>query len=103
MGQNYRCSDKRNCGRRRSLKHDISWYLYRPKCPGCGKDRLLPDPSVYRQTVKRGCFCQGPAWPHNKGRFEDENHVCVHAEIADLGELGVFKVFSMDPAEDPPF
>jgi len=83
VGWNYRCSDRNNCGVRRTLKHAIDWYKHRPKCKGCKRDTLKP---VYRKererSIRRGCFCQGMWWPHNKGRVEDERHVCEHADFA---------------------
>jgi len=87
MGFAYRCTDKTHCGRRKSLKRSIEKYLYRPKCPGCKQDRLKYDPSVYRQSLKRGCFCRGNRWPHNRGRIEDENHVCMHADVAEAHSI----------------
>ncbi len=80
MGFNYRCSSA-GCRKRATFKHLIDWYQRRPKCPGCKKDSLKP---VYvkehARSKRRGCFCQGRWWPHNKGRIEDENHVCIYVE-----------------------
>ena len=68
MIYHYRCSDRRGCGARRTLKHLIDWFIRRPKCPCCKKDTLSLDPSVKRQRKKSGvCGCAGYHFPHRKG------------------------------------
>ncbi len=107
MGYNYRCSIRDQCGRRKTLKRNIDFYKYRPLCPGCNKDTLksVNDKEVDRNK-RRGCFCQGRWWPHNKGRIEDENHVCIHAEDPE-GQLMAMAIGAdttiMKPEDECPF
>ena len=79
MGLQYRCTKRRSCGVRRTLKMPIDWYKYKPTCPGCKRDTLAPVYEKERErSSKRGCFCQGPFWPHNRGYLQDPDHICIH-------------------------
>lgn len=80
MGYNYRCTNRKACGVRRTFKHMITWYKTRPLCFGCKKDTLKPVYSKeYDRSKKRGCFCQGRGWPHNRGYVIDADRTCIHA------------------------
>lgn len=80
MGANYRCSLRDKCGARRTLKHLIDWYRTRPLCLSCKKDTLKPvSDKEYERSKKRGCFCRGNGWPHNRGYIVDEFLTCIHA------------------------
>jgi len=109
MGYAYRCSDRTNCGRRRALKHKIDWYINRPKCLGCKRDTLKPVyEKEHQRSKRRGCFCQGRHWPHNKGRVEDENHICIHVPFEEAQiYVEAFEdghtVTIMKPEDDCPF
>ena len=68
MRTHYRCTDKRNCGARKTLPQPIEWYVPRPMCPECGKDKLKHDPSVNAINRRVGvCICDGLSYPHRKG------------------------------------
>lgn len=84
MGYNYRCS-KEPCRQRVTFKKRIEKY-YTPKiCPNCGRDSLKPTwKKEVARSRRRGCFCRGNYWPHNKGRIEDENHICIHASDVEV-------------------
>ena len=97
MGLNYRCT-KDGCRKRVTLKQPIDWYVKRPLCPECGRDTLKP---VYRKererSKRRGCFCRGNDWPHNRGAIVDEYRTCIYADPqkvadADFNDgLGVYQ------------
>ena len=109
MGLAYRCSIRRLCGIRKTLKMPIDWYKRRPLCLGCGKDTLKPVWQKERErSERRGCFCQGMGWPHNRGRIEDENHICAYADyheaegvILAIGMGGT--ITKLHPDDPPPF
>ena len=106
MGINYRCSDKRKCGKRVTLKQPIDHYVKRPHCPECGKDSLKPTRYDNDCDSKRTCKCSGIGWPHRKGLILNAHMSCEHADtdvIMELGwndELGV-KETNNNPQECP--
>lgn len=77
MTINARCTDRDNCGRRKTLPKDPeTGYIRIPKCPGCGRKTLRADPSVRRQTLKRTCRCGGVHFPHRAGTVLSHNEFC---------------------------
>ena len=108
MGYNYRCSLE-PCRQRVSFKKRIEKYVVPKLCSICKQDSLKPTwKAEVARSRRRDCFCRGPYWPHNKGRIEDENHTCIHANMAeaeaifmarDMGATTTMKTES----EDCPF
>jgi len=89
MIYHYRCSDRANCGARKTLKRLIETYVRPPKCPGCHKHKLMLDPSVKRQRKKWDtCCCGGYPFPHRKGSFW-----CVHNTINPPQEGDVHPIY----------
>lgn len=86
MTYNCRCTDRANCGRRKTLRHPIEWYIREPKCPGCGRRTLRADPSVRRQTLKRTCRCRGIPWPHRAGTVLSEHEFCHQLELSEVAD-----------------
>ena len=84
MIYNHRCSDRANCGKRKTLRRHIDDYIRRPVCPNCGEDRLKFDPSVRRQTMKQVCRCIGVRFPHRSGTVINENEFCKTLELVDV-------------------
>lgn len=77
MTHMYRCSDRRNCGARKTLRQRIERYILRPLCPGCGKDTLKSvDKKERERTKQRMCRCDGAWFPHRKGSLP----LCIHNE-----------------------
>lgn len=111
MGFNYRCTIRRKCGKCRTLKHPLEWYIRTPKCKACG-GKLSPDPHVKRHNMARVCRCKGFSgregypYPHRKGLVIDENNFCHSLTlqevqvILDNRELGA--VETHDGGEDIP-
>ena len=65
---NYRCSIRRTCGARKSLKREIDWYIRRPMCPGCNKNTLKSVNKKEKLRNKaRACDCGEYSHPHSKG------------------------------------
>lgn len=84
MGINYRCTDRRACGKRVTLKQPRHFYRNRPMCPECGGDIKSVNAKEVLRGQRRGCFCRGNDWPHVKGRVESENRTCIHADLYDV-------------------
>lgn len=101
MGYNYRCTLRNKCGKRVTLPRLITTYLWKKKrnCPGCKKDTLksVNEKEVAR-TQRRGCFCRGNWWPHNKGYIgSDENHVCIHADYVEAESIFMAEAIGATP------
>jgi len=68
MSYNYRCSDRRNCGARKTLKKPIEQYVRKPMCPSCGKDKLKSvNTREKARNKKRMCNCGECSFPHHMG------------------------------------
>jgi len=105
MGINYRCSDKRNCGKRVTLNQPIDHYARRPLCPECKKDRLKPTRYDNKCDTNRTCYCSGIGWPHRKGAIVSEHATCHHADPEKIEQLdlGVVESRTMKDTDDCPF
>ena len=77
MIYHYRCTIRRKCGARKTLKKRIEEYVRRPRCPGCGKDTLKFDPYKKPYNTKNKCSCDGISFPHRKGT----EPWCIHAKL----------------------
>lgn len=78
MAYNYRCTKRRACGARRTLRRPIEKYIRRPMCPACGKDTLAPvDKKEKARGKRRRCFCDGIPYPHATGT----EPWCLHAKV----------------------
>ena len=86
MGINYRCKDRRGCGKRVTLSKLLRYYKREPVCPECGGELGSVSRKEKARNARRGCFCRGNDWPHRKGVVEDENHTCIHATIEAMEE-----------------
>lgn len=85
MSYNCRCTDRNNCGKRKTLPRDPeTGYIRIPKCPGCGKRSLRVDPSTRRQTINRTCYCRGVHFPHRRGTILNENEFCHANDLNDV-------------------
>lgn len=109
MGYPYRCSDKRNCGRRKSLRHPMEWYIRKPKCPGCKKDTLKFDAARIRTRRKETCYCRGLHYPHRLGTIISIDEYCHEGNTMielkcklDAEEMGG-TITTMKPTDDCPF
>ena len=103
MSYNCRCTKRRTCGKHVTLAQHPDKYKVYPKCPVSGCDgHLNYDPSSVNMTKRRTCYCKGIRHPHKKGLFKNENEICHHAEVEDLGD-GPIKVIELKPDEDCPF
>ena len=68
MAYNYRCTDRRSCGARKTLKKQIERYIMVLLCPGCRKDTLKTvDAKEKARNTRRVCKCDGYHFPHHKG------------------------------------
>jgi len=111
MGFPYRCSDKRNCGVRKSLRHPLEWYYYnrKPKCPGCGRDTLRFDYALIRQRRKETCRCSGIHYPHRYRTWLSKDEFCdgwsmAEAESRVMAEaMGATDFQKMKPDDPCPF
>jgi hypothetical protein len=76
MSYNYRCTRRRECGARKTLRQPIERYHRRPVCPACGRDTLktVNDKEKSRNR-RRKCTCDGYPFPHHKGT----EPWCIHA------------------------
>jgi len=99
MGFNYRCSDKNNCGKRKTFPKKIEAYKIKKHtlCPSCGKDSMKLDLAIKEYNKRNTCNCGGVPYPHriksvvgNYRCFErneiddfhkDNNCVKVHSKI----------------------
>jgi len=92
MGFNYRCTDRRRCGKRVTLKQPYHHYAQEPVCPECGGRIASVNAGEVIRNKRRGCFCRGNGWPHTIGRIESEYLTCVHADFdaVEAAELGAF-------------
>jgi predicted RNA-binding Zn-ribbon protein involved in translation (DUF1610 family) len=67
MSRNYRCSKKRSCGARLSVK---AGGLAPLKCPSCGNYNMVDVTAQERKRTKAQlCMCDGMVggWPHRRG------------------------------------
>ncbi len=83
MSINYRCSLRRKCGARKTLKKPIEEYVKTPLCPGCGQDTLKSvDACEKARNKRRMCNCGGFHHHHNTGR----EPWCVDAPVGPTEE-----------------
>jgi len=75
----YRCT-RTACRQRKSLPHELEWYIHPPKCPACKQDSLKHDPWVRIQTIQRTCKCGYVGFPHRRGTMSRKWGICEHVD-----------------------
>lgn len=98
MAYNYRCSRRAACGKRKTLRHPLEWYLREPRCPDCGQHSLKFDLAPRRQTLERTCRCGGIAWPHREGTVLSDREFCHRLELYQV-RLQLVERNLLSPAE----
>lgn len=89
MAFNYRCSDRNNCGARKTLKKDINLYRKRPLCPSCKKDTLKTvNAKEKARNKRRTCRCDGYSHEHHKGTEPWCDHAKIGPDEQDWKERG---------------
>jgi len=68
MTYSYRCTNRKKCGLRVTLKKHKEFYIKTPTCKSCGGN-INFDPAVRRKTLKQlcTCDCMPGGWPHRQG------------------------------------
>lgn len=98
-----RCTKRRTCGKRVSLRKHPDAYKRYPRCPvpGCN-GHLNHQPYDRDYDTKRTCYCTGIRYPHRKGAFINAREICHQAEVDDtMGEP--VKVVTMRQDDAVPF
>jgi len=64
----YRCSNRRGCHKRVTLRKRKELYVKEPVCKSCGSPLTSVEKARKAETKKNNCYCDGlPFTPHRSG------------------------------------